>query len=82
MLKRFRMEECAVVSTPMITSYKLHKDYDSPTIDATLYRSMIGGLLYLTTSRLDIMQVVGMVIRFQLAPQESHMQVVKGYLDI
>jgi hypothetical protein len=38
---------------------------------------MIGILLYATTTRLDIMQVVGLVARFQSAPKETHMKEIK-----
>jgi len=41
MLKRYVMEECAPMSTPMTTDWKLRKDDDSPSVDATLYRSII-----------------------------------------
>jgi hypothetical protein len=76
-LKKFGMENCAPVSTPMTTSCKLNKDDDAPEINQTMYRSMIGSLLYLTTSRPDIMQVVGLVGRFQSNPKETHVLVVK-----
>jgi hypothetical protein len=55
MLKRFRMEDCKPVITPMQTSCKLRKDDDSKSIDHRQYRSMIGSLLYVTTSRPDVM---------------------------
>jgi hypothetical protein len=77
MLKKFGMEDCAPVSTPMITGCKLRKDDESPEENQTLYRSMIGNLLYVTTSRPDIMQAVGLVARFQSAPKETHVQAVK-----
>lgn len=64
MLKKFNMQDNKPMSTPMVTSYKLTKEDNSPPIDQTLYRSMIGGLLYLTASRPDILQVVCMVARF------------------
>ena len=38
---------------------------------------MIGSLLYVIASRLDVMQAVGQVARFQAAPKESHIFVVK-----
>ena len=38
---------------------------------------MIGSLLYVTASRPDVKQVVGMVARFEVAPKESHVQAVK-----
>jgi hypothetical protein len=59
MPKRFGMEDCKPVITPMQTSCKLSKDDDSKSTDQRQYRSMIGNLLYLTTSRPDVMQAVG-----------------------
>jgi hypothetical protein len=55
MLKRFRMEDCKLVITPMQTSCKLRKNDDSKSTDQRQYRSMIGSLLYVTTSRPDVM---------------------------
>jgi hypothetical protein len=69
MLKRFQMEDSKPVGTPMVTGCKLSKDDDSPDVDQSSYRSMIGILLYITTSRPDIMHVVGMVGRYQAAPK-------------
>jgi hypothetical protein len=77
MLKRFQMEDSTPMSTPMVTGCKLSKDDDSPDVDQSSYRSMIGSLLYITTSRPDIMHVVGMVGRYQAAPKQSHLLVVK-----
>jgi hypothetical protein len=77
MLKRFGMEDCKPVTTPMQTSCKLRKDDDSKSTDQRQYRSMIGSLLYVTTSRPDVMQAVGQVARFQAAPKESHVLAVK-----
>ena len=45
MLKRYGMEECAPTSIPMTTNCKLSKDDDSPPVDATLYRLIVGALL-------------------------------------
>ena len=80
MLKRYGMEDCAPMSTPMTTNFKLSKDDDSPPADATHYRSIIGALLYLTAIRPDIMQAVGMAGRFQSAPKQSHLLAVKRIL--
>ena len=73
----FQMEDSKPVGTPMVTGCKLSKDDDSPDVDQSSYRSMIGSLLYITTSRPDIMHVVGMVGRYQAAPKQSHLQAVK-----
>jgi hypothetical protein len=76
MLKKFQMEYSSPVSTPMVVSCKLSKDDISPDVDQRTYRSMIGSLLYITTSRPNIMQVVGMVGHYQSAPKQSHLVVV------
>jgi hypothetical protein len=55
------MEDCKLVITPMQTSCKFSKDDDSKSTDERQYRSMIGSLLYVTTSRPDVMKVVGQV---------------------
>nr|GEU72781.1 ribonuclease H-like domain-containing protein [Tanacetum cinerariifolium] len=64
-------------STPMETHKPLSKDADGTNVDVHLYRSMIGSLMYLTSSRPDIMFVVCACSRFQVQPKVSHMHVVK-----
>jgi hypothetical protein len=49
------MEDCKPTITPMQTSCKLRKDDDSKSTDERQYKSMIGSLLYVTTSKLDVM---------------------------
>jgi hypothetical protein len=77
MLKRFQMEYSKPMSTPMVTGCKLSKGDDSPDVDQISYRSMIGNLLYITTSLPDIMHAVGMVGRYQSTPKQSHLLAVK-----
>jgi hypothetical protein len=74
------MEDSSPISTPMVVGCKLSKDDISPDVNQRTYRSMIGNLLYITTSRPDIMQVVGMVGRYQSAPKQSHLVVVTRIL--
>jgi hypothetical protein len=78
MLKRFGMEDCKPVINPMQTSCKLSKFDDSKYIDKRQYRSMIGSLLYVTTSKPDVMQAVGQVAWFQSTPKESHALAAKS----
>jgi hypothetical protein len=77
MLKKFQMEDSSPVSTPMVVGCKLSKDDISPDVDQRTYRSMIGSFLYITTSHPDIMQVVGMVGRYQSAAKQSHLVAFK-----
>jgi hypothetical protein len=55
------MEDCKLVTTSMQTSCKLRKDDDSKYTYQRQYRSMIGSLLYVIASRLDVMQAIGQV---------------------
>lgn len=63
--------------TPMTTKSKLTKDDKSSKENASQYRSMIGGLLYLTATKSNIMYVVCLASRFQQEPKEPHVVVVK-----
>lgn len=77
MLKKFGMEDCKLASTPIIIGCKLRKDDESKEVDQKLYKSMIGRLLYVTSSRSYVMQAVGQVARFQATPKETHVLAVK-----
>nr|CAN82347.1 hypothetical protein VITISV_040746 [Vitis vinifera] len=80
LLKRFNMEEAKTMKTPMSSSIKLDMDEKGKPVNSTMYRGMIGSLLYLTTSRPDIMYSVCLCARFQSCPKESHLSVVKRIL--
>lgn len=71
------MEDCKPVSTPMITGSKLSKEDDSAAVDKTLYKSMIGKLIYLTQSRPDISNKVGIIGRFAAKPKQNHLMAIK-----
>ena len=84
MLKKFDMEKAKPYGTSMSPSVKLDLDEDGKIVEPTLFRDMIGYLLYLTTSRLDIIFSVCMCAHFQSNPKESHLIVIKrilGYLN-
>nr|CAN64324.1 hypothetical protein VITISV_005640 [Vitis vinifera] len=80
LLKRLNMEEAKTMKTPMSSSIKLDKDKKGKSIDSTMYRGMIGSLLYLAASRPDIMYSVCLCARFQSCPKESHLSVIKRIL--
>ncbi|XP_050878658.1 uncharacterized mitochondrial protein AtMg00810-like [Lathyrus oleraceus] len=76
-VKKFGMENASHKRTPAPTHLKLTKDEKGVDVDQSLYRSMIGSLLYLTASRPDITFVVGVCARYQSEPKMSHITRVK-----
>ena len=76
-MKKFGLESVSSVRTLMSPNVKLTIDLLGKYVDSSLYRSMIGSLLYLTTSRPDISYSVGVCARYQANPKESHMIALK-----
>ena len=50
LLKKYSLERCEKIFTPMATSTKLDVDEAGKVVDQKTYRGMIGSLLYLTVS--------------------------------
>src|SRR6266498_1480327 len=80
MLKKFDMEGAKPIKTLMATNGYLDLNQEGKSVDQKVYRSMIGSLLYLCASRLNIMLSVCMCARFQAAPKECHLVAVKRIL--
>nr|GFB29780.1 hypothetical protein [Tanacetum cinerariifolium] len=76
-LKKFRYSDVRSSNTPMYKENPWEKDKTGKDADLHLYRSMIGSLMYLTTSRPDIMFVVCACARHQVTPRECHLHIVK-----
>nr|GFD49299.1 uncharacterized mitochondrial protein AtMg00810-like [Tanacetum cinerariifolium] len=76
-LKKYGFESCDPVDTLMVEKSKLNKDKEGKAIDPSHYRGMIGTLLYLTASRLDLQFAICMCARYQARPTEKHIHAVK-----
>nr|GEW20223.1 putative ribonuclease H-like domain-containing protein [Tanacetum cinerariifolium] len=76
-LRKFGLTDRKSASTPIDTEKPLLKDPDCEDVDVQTYISMIGSLMYLTSSRLDIMFVVCAYARCQVTPTASHLHAVK-----
>ncbi|GJZ72533.1 putative ribonuclease H-like domain-containing protein [Tanacetum coccineum] len=81
-LKKFGFTNVKTANTPMETQKLLLKDEDGEEVDVYLYRSIIGSLMYLTSSRPDIMFVVCACARYQVNPKVSHLHVVKRIFSL
>jgi hypothetical protein len=76
-LKRFDMLECKPMNTPMEAKLKLLVDTLSDLIDATLYRQIIGSLMYLMNTKPDICFVVNTLSQFLVEPRRVHLVAAK-----
>jgi isopentenyldiphosphate isomerase len=76
LMKKFNMAELKLVSTLMSSTMSLDPNEDGEVVDQREYRSMIGSLLYLTATRLDIQFVVGLCAWFQASPRSLHQMIV------
>ncbi|GJY68618.1 putative ribonuclease H-like domain-containing protein [Tanacetum coccineum] len=76
-LKKLGFLTMKTASTPIETSKTLLKDAEAEDVDVHLYRSIIGSLMYLTSSRPDIMFAVCACARFQVTPKVSHLHAMK-----
>ena len=76
-MKKFGLESANSVRTPMSLNVKLTVDFLGKSVDSSLYKSMIGSLLYLTASKPDISYSMRVCAKYQANPKESHMIVLK-----
>nr|GEZ76456.1 hypothetical protein [Tanacetum cinerariifolium] len=76
-LRKFGLTEGTSASTPIDREKPLLKDPDGEDVDVHTYRSMIGLLMYLTSSRPDIMFAVCACVRVQVTQKASHLHAVK-----
>ncbi|KAI3735896.1 hypothetical protein L6452_15419 [Arctium lappa] len=76
-LRKFKMKNCTTIATPMAPGTKIRADLNEKAVDLRTYRGMIGSLMYLVTSRPDIMFATCLCARYQAKPRESHLSTMK-----
>jgi hypothetical protein len=77
LLERFHMTDCKSSPTPFLLGFKLEDGGDTPLVDNTFYKQLVGSLLYLTHYRLDLSYAVGVVSRFMEESHEIHWKAIK-----
>ena len=80
LLDKFRMQDCKPASTPMEKGLKLSAKSDSPSVDDTTYRQLVGSLIYLSATRPDISFAVSYISHFMTTPKADHWMVAKRVL--
>jgi hypothetical protein len=71
------MEHCNPVKNPVVPGFKLGKDEDGTSVDATNYKQMVGSLMYLNATRPDLAYVLSLISRFMERPTKLHQQAIK-----
>ncbi|GJU40613.1 retrovirus-related pol polyprotein from transposon TNT 1-94 [Tanacetum coccineum] len=77
-IKKYGLLTSDSVDTPMVEKSKLDEDLQGKPVDATLYHGMIGSLMYLTSSRPDLIYAVCLCARYQAKPTEKHLNADTG----
>jgi hypothetical protein len=75
------MTDCKSTPSPFLSGVKLEDRGETPLVDNTLYIQLVGSLLYLTHSKLDLSYEVGTVSRFMQEPRERHWKASKHILQ-
>ncbi|KAL5794299.1 hypothetical protein ACOSP7_002893 [Xanthoceras sorbifolium] len=79
-LKKFQMEECKAISTPMNQKEKLNKKDGTDKVDERYFRNLIGCLMHLTVTRPDILFAVSLLSQFMHCASEIHLIAAKRIL--
>ena len=79
-LERFNMAQCNSVHNPVVPGFKLTKDEEGVAADSTVYKQIVGSLMYLTATRPDLMFSVSLISRYMERPTDSHFQAAKRIL--
>ncbi|GLT34760.1 hypothetical protein SLA2020_092590 [Shorea laevis] len=74
------MKDCNPVSTPIDVGMKLVRNPKGKNVNSTLYKKMVGSLMYLTATRLDVMHAVSLISRYMESPKEMHLLAAKRIL--
>ena len=79
MLFKFGMAECKCISTPLDRNVKLRPD-SGQACDATLFRQIVGSLIYLTITHPDLSYPLGLINQYMSQPKAEHLQCAQRIL--
>ena len=81
LLVNFNMDECKATPFPFLSRINLEEGKSTPPMDCTIYRQLIGSLLYLTHSQPDICYAMNVVSRYMQQPRDLHWKAAKRILQ-
>ena len=79
-LARFGMYDSKLVGNPIVPDTRLSKDEKGTKINSTMFKQVVGSLMYLTTTRPNIMFGVSLISRYMSSPTEEHWCAAKRIL--
>ncbi|XP_058761096.1 secreted RxLR effector protein 161-like [Vicia villosa] len=80
LLTKFRMEESNSVLNPIVPGSKIHKDEEGVKVNITLYKQLVGSMMYVTATRPDVMYAISLISRYMFMPTELHFAAAKRIL--
>ena len=80
MLSKYGMTACKSLSMQMEQNVKLSADIGDEIEDPTIFRRIVGSLIYMTITRTDLSYAVGLVIQFMQMPRKPHLDAVRCIL--
>ena len=81
-LNKFNMKDCKPSKTPFLSGVKLEEADSLPMVNNTLYRKLIGCLLYFTHTRPDISYALSVASRYMHQPHDIHWRAAKGSITL
>ncbi|MCF8701902.1 DDE-type integrase/transposase/recombinase, partial [Corynebacterium sp. MC-10] len=79
-IKKFKMDDCNPVNTPVECGIKLSKHDEDEKVDTTMFKSLVGSLRYLTCTRPDILYATGLISRYMENPTTTHLKTARRIL--
>jgi hypothetical protein len=79
-LERFEIDESKPVHYPIVPGYKLSKNKGGVTIDNTVYKQVVGSLMHLKATRLDVMFAASLISKYITNPTQLYLQATKRVL--
>ncbi|XP_028081553.1 uncharacterized protein LOC114282959 [Camellia sinensis] len=79
-LMKFGMSGCKPMATPLVVNENLQRKMERKEVDGSLYRSLVGNLLYLIATRLNIMYAASLLSSFMNNPSQNHLGAAKRVL--
>ncbi|CAA7024669.1 unnamed protein product [Microthlaspi erraticum] len=80
LLEMFNLQNANEVKNPIVPGTRFSREGDGGKVDPTLYKKLIGSLMYITSTRPDLMYVVCLLSRYMANPSDQHMQAAKRVL--